>query len=94
MHGELSTATEGYGTRLECDPFCRQNQLSFVAIPWADVYVGGTKLGRTPNVTPLSVVAGTYAVRLVLEGKEKRLSVTVAPNAKQAVRANMETDAR
>lgn len=65
-----------------------KGELSFVVLPFADVYLGKEHLGRTP-ISSVAVVAGSYEVRLLWNDKAKVVRVDVEPGKKAAVRANM-----
>lgn len=66
-----------------------RGELAFVVLPYADVVIGTQSLGRTPNVAPLTVVAGNYDVELAY-GTEKRIvKVVVRAGVRNFVRANM-----
>ena len=58
----------------------RTGQLVVDAQPWADVYLGGKKLGSTP-LPPTQLYEGVYSLRLVNPElhSERTVSVTVSP---------------
>ena len=47
--------------------------------PWADVFLGRDKLGTTP-LNDVPIVAGSYTVRLVHEGKTETKQIEVSAN--------------
>ena len=49
-----------------------KGQVRLNVIPWADVYVGTTKLGRTP-MPPLKLYAGNHTLRLVNPQHQERV---------------------
>ncbi|MBI5511583.1 MAG: serine/threonine protein kinase [Deltaproteobacteria bacterium] len=63
-----------------------KGQVVFDIKPWADVYLGGKKLGTTP-MPPVSLYEGTYAVKLVNPelAVERVLQVTVRPGKSKRV---------
>jgi hypothetical protein len=68
----------GAGETLRRRVVFRKGQVAFDVRPWADVYLGGRKLGTTP-FPPISLYEGTYAVKLVNRdlGVERVVQVSV-----------------
>ena len=57
-----------------------KGRLDVDAVPWADVYLDGKRLGATP-LQSLSVWEGTHVLRLVAPQGEKTLDVQVTPGS-------------
>ena len=66
------------GETLQRNVVFGKGQIALDIRPWADVYLGGKKLGTTP-MPPVSLYEGTYAIRLVNPdlGVERVVQVTV-----------------
>jgi eukaryotic-like serine/threonine-protein kinase len=66
------------GETLQRNVVFGKGQLVFDVRPWADVYMGGKKLGTTP-MPPVSLYEGTYAIKLVNSelGIERVVQATV-----------------
>lgn len=72
-------------------PAASGGRLSIGAVPWAEVYLDGKKLGRRTPIVGHAVEAGEHTVRLVnpATGREKTVQVTVKAGRTATVTANL-----
>jgi serine/threonine-protein kinase len=65
-------------------------KLAVGANPWGDIYIDGTKRGRTPST--IDVPAGKHVVEVVFSGEDpplkKTFTITVTPNETQTIHAD------
>jgi serine/threonine protein kinase len=61
-----------------------RGRLQVRVAPWADVFLGNEKLGTTP-LNDVPVVAGTYTIKLVHEGRTETRSIDIAAGETERV---------
>lgn len=65
----------------------KSGTLEIRALPYADVYIGKQKMGRTPQ--KLRLPEGKYKVRLVYEAKEATKDIRISANRTQRIKERM-----
>lgn len=63
-------------------------KLSLRVKPYANAFLGPKKLGLTP-FAPIDLRAGTYSLRLVYEGKEKKVNLVIRAGLSEKIKVDM-----